>query len=74
MNASSEPYLTSIYGADALVFPGMSYWEMQAIPIDRRRQMFSDAVADRKRRIEQRLPEKDVDVVFSDLEFDLGAT
>jgi hypothetical protein len=68
---SFEPYLTSTWdGGDALVFPGLSYWELQAIPIDRRRQLFSDAVAARKRSVEQRLPEKDVKAVFNDLEFD----
>jgi hypothetical protein len=66
----SEPYLTSIYGADALVLPGMSYWTMQAIPIERRRQMFADAVARRQQRLDQRLPAKDVEAEFDDLEFD----
>jgi len=67
---SSEPYLTCTFGSDALVFPGLSHWEMLAIPIERRRQMFAEAVAARERRIKQRLPEKDVEAVFNDLEFD----
>jgi hypothetical protein len=73
MNAteSFEPYLTRTWdGGDALVFPGLSYWELQAIPIDRRRQLFADAVGLRKKKLEQRLPEKDVEAVFGDLEFD----
>ena len=69
--ASFEPSLTRAWdGSDALVFPGMSYWTLQAIPIERRRQMFAEAVASRKQKVEQRLPEKDVAGVFNDLEFD----
>jgi len=72
---SFEPYLTRAWdGGDALVFPGLSYWELQAIPIERRRQMFAEAMAARERRLEQRLPEKDMEAVFNDLEFELGAT
>ncbi len=72
---SFEPYLTRARdGGDALVFPGLSYWELQAIPIERRRQMFAEAMAARERRLEQRLPEKDMEAVFNDLEFELGAT
>ena len=72
---SFEPYLTRAWdGGDALVFPGLSYWELQAIPIERRRQMFAEAMAARERRLEQRLPEKDMEAVFNYLEFELGAT
>jgi len=57
----------------AVVFPDLSHFELTSLSPDRRRRLHAAAVARYEERERSRLPEADLEAVFSDLDFDRGA-
>ena len=54
----------------AVVFPDLSHFQLTSLSPDRRRRLHAAAVSRYEERERGRLPEADLEDVFSDLEFD----